>query len=48
VRQAAEKAITLQPNLGEAIVARGYYYYACLKDYDAAVRYFEQHVSFCE
>jgi TolB-like protein len=42
VRQAAEKAITLQPNLGEAIVARGYYYYACLKDYDAAVRYFEE------
>ncbi len=42
MRQAAEKAITLQPNLGEAIVARGYYYYACLKDYDAAVRYFEQ------
>ena len=42
VRQAAENAITLQPNLGEAIVARGYYYYACLKDYDTAVRYFEQ------
>jgi len=40
--QAAETAITLQPNLGEAILARGYYYYACLKDYDAAVRYFEQ------
>ena len=42
VRQAAETAITLQPNLGEAIVAKGYYYYACLKDYDTAVRYFEQ------
>jgi serine/threonine protein kinase/Tfp pilus assembly protein PilF len=42
VRQAAENAITLQPNLGEAIVARGYYYYACLRDYDTAVRYFEQ------
>jgi len=40
--QAAETALTLQPNLGEAILARGYYYYACLKDYDAAVRYFEQ------
>src|SRR5260370_40859024 len=40
--QAAETAITLQPNLGEAAVARGYYYYACLKDYDTAVRYFEQ------
>jgi eukaryotic-like serine/threonine-protein kinase len=42
VRQAAETALTLQPNLGEAILAKGYYYYACLKDYDAAVRYFEQ------
>ncbi len=40
--QAAETALTLQPNLGEAVLARGYYYYACLKDYDAAVRYFEQ------
>jgi serine/threonine protein kinase/Tfp pilus assembly protein PilF len=40
--QAAETALTLQANLGEAIMARGYYYYACLKDYDAAVRYFEQ------
>jgi TolB-like protein/class 3 adenylate cyclase len=41
-RQAAEKALTLQPNLGEAILAKGYYHYACLKDYDTAVRYFEQ------
>ena len=41
-RQAAETALTLQPNLGEAIVAKGYYHYACLKDYDTAVRYFEQ------
>jgi TolB-like protein/Tfp pilus assembly protein PilF len=40
--QAAETALALQPNLGEAILARGYYYYACLKDYDSAVRYFEQ------
>ena len=40
--RAAETALTLQPNLGEAILAKGYYYYACLKDYDAAVRYFEQ------
>ncbi|HTL79939.1 MAG TPA: protein kinase [Candidatus Babeliales bacterium] len=40
--QAAETAIALQPNLGEAILAKGYYYYACLKEYDAAVRYFEQ------
>ncbi|HEY2711623.1 MAG TPA: hypothetical protein VGI60_03845 [Chthoniobacterales bacterium] len=41
-RQAAETALTLQPNLGEAILAKGYYYYACLKDYDTAVRYLEQ------
>jgi TolB-like protein/integral membrane sensor domain MASE1/tetratricopeptide (TPR) repeat protein/class 3 adenylate cyclase len=41
-RQAAETAFTLQPNLGEAILAKGYYHYACLRDYDAAVRYFEQ------
>jgi serine/threonine protein kinase/Flp pilus assembly protein TadD len=41
-RQAAETALTLQPNLGEAVMAKGQYYYACLKDYDTAVRYFEQ------
>ena len=41
-RQAAETALSLQPNLGEAILAKGYYHYACLKDYDTAVRYFEQ------
>jgi TolB-like protein/Tfp pilus assembly protein PilF len=41
-RQAAETALTLQPNLGEAILAKGQYYYACLKDYETAVSYFEQ------
>jgi TolB-like protein/class 3 adenylate cyclase/Tfp pilus assembly protein PilF len=41
-RQAAETALALQPNLGEALVATGNYYHACLKDYDTAVRYFEQ------
>src|SRR6266702_4066145 len=41
-RQAADTALTLQPNLGEAILAKGYYHYSCLKDYDTAVRYFEQ------
>src|SRR2546427_7366615 len=41
-RQAAETALTLQPNLGEALLAKGYYHYDCLKDYDTAVRYFEQ------
>ena len=41
-RQAAETALTLQPNLGEAVLAKGSYDYFCLKDYDTAVRYFEQ------
>jgi serine/threonine-protein kinase len=41
-RHAAETALTLQPNLGEGILAKGYYHYLCLKDYDSAVRYFEQ------
>ena len=41
-RQAAETALSLQPNLGEAVLAKGYYHYFCLKDYDTAVRYFEQ------
>jgi TolB-like protein/Tfp pilus assembly protein PilF len=41
-RQSGDTALTLQPNLGEAVLAKGYYHYACLKDYDTAVRYFEQ------
>ena len=41
-RQAAETALTLQPNLGEALLAKGNYHYSCLKDYDTAVGYFEQ------
>jgi TolB-like protein/Tfp pilus assembly protein PilF len=41
-RQAAETALTLQPNLGEAILAKGEYHYFCLRDNDTAVRYFEQ------
>jgi TolB-like protein/Tfp pilus assembly protein PilF len=41
-RQAAETALTLQPNLGEAVLATGFYHYACLRDYDTAVPYFEQ------
>jgi TolB-like protein/class 3 adenylate cyclase/Tfp pilus assembly protein PilF len=40
--QAAETALRLQPNLGEAILAKGQYHYACQKDYETAVRYFEQ------
>jgi TolB-like protein/Tfp pilus assembly protein PilF len=41
-RQAAETALTLEPNLGEAVLAKGHYYYGCLKDYDTAVHYFEK------
>jgi serine/threonine protein kinase/Tfp pilus assembly protein PilF len=41
-REAAETALTLQPNLGEAVFAKGFYHYACLRDYDTAVNYFEQ------
>src|SRR5437588_2608106 len=41
-RQAAETALALQPNLSEALHAKAFYHYACLKDYDTAVRYFEQ------
>jgi len=41
-RLAAETALTLQPNLGEALMAKGYYHYSWLKDYDTAVHYFEQ------
>lgn len=41
-RQAAETALRLQPNLGEAVFAKGYYHYACLRDYDTAIKYLEQ------
>jgi TolB-like protein/class 3 adenylate cyclase/Tfp pilus assembly protein PilF len=41
-RQTAETALTLQPNLGEAVLAKGSYYYSCLKDYETGVSYFEQ------
>jgi TolB-like protein/class 3 adenylate cyclase/Tfp pilus assembly protein PilF len=41
-RRAAEIALSLQPQLGEAVYAKGYYQYAVLKDYDTALRYFHQ------
>ena len=41
-REAAETALRLQPNLGEALLATGFYHYACLKDYDTALKYLEQ------
>jgi serine/threonine protein kinase/Tfp pilus assembly protein PilF len=41
-RHAAETALTLQPNLGEALLVKGFYHYACLKDYDTALKYLEE------
>ncbi|MGZ4965923.1 MAG: CDC27 family protein [Chthoniobacterales bacterium] len=41
-RTAAERALQLRPQLGEALLATGYYHYACLKDYNTAESYFEQ------
>ena len=41
-RQAADTALRLQPKLGEAVFAKGFYHYACLRDYGAAVDYLEQ------
>ncbi len=40
-RRAAETALILQPNLGEALHAKGFYHYT-VKEYDTAVSYFEQ------
>jgi tetratricopeptide (TPR) repeat protein len=41
-RHAAETALSLQPQLGEAVYAKAFYYYGFLKDYDTALRYFHQ------
>ena len=41
-RIAAETALKLQPNLGEAVSAKGFFHYVFLKDYETASRYFEQ------
>jgi TolB-like protein/Tfp pilus assembly protein PilF len=41
-RHAAETALALQPDLGEAVLAKGLYHYSCLKDYYTAMQYFEQ------
>jgi len=42
LRNAAETAMKLQPELGEAWLARGYYFYRGLGDFDAAIAAFEQ------
>jgi TolB-like protein/class 3 adenylate cyclase/Tfp pilus assembly protein PilF len=39
---AADTALDLQPDLAEALYAKGWYHYGCLKDYDTAVRYFQR------
>ena len=41
-RYAADTALDLQPDLAEALYAKGWYHYGCLKDYDTAVRYFQR------
>jgi tetratricopeptide (TPR) repeat protein len=41
-RQAAATAMALDPDLGEAVLAQGFYEYGCLKNYDAAERTLEQ------
>src|SRR5436190_18232942 len=41
-RHAADTALNLQPDLAEALYAKGWYHYGCLKDYDTAVRYFQR------
>ena len=34
--------MALEPNLGEPLLAKGYYYYGCFKDYDTAAIYFQK------
>jgi len=40
--RAAETALALNPDLGEALLAKAFYHYACFQDYDTAERYLEQ------
>ncbi len=39
---AADIALQLQPDLGEAVLAKGYYFYACQKDYPSAIQSYEE------
>jgi TolB-like protein len=41
-RQAFETALALDSNQGEAWVAKGYYHYGCVNDFETAVRCYEQ------
>jgi TolB-like protein/class 3 adenylate cyclase len=41
-KRAAEKVAELQPNRGEAYLAKGYYQYYCDRDYDPAIASFDK------
>jgi TolB-like protein/Tfp pilus assembly protein PilF len=41
-RQAFKTALALDLNLGEAWIAKGYYHYGCVNDFETAVRCYEQ------
>src|SRR5437660_4072106 len=41
-RQAFETALAIDLNLGEAWVAKGYYHYGCVNDFETAVRCYER------
>jgi TolB-like protein len=41
-RHAFETALAIDLNLGEAWVAKGYYHYGCVNDFETAVRCYEQ------
>jgi TolB-like protein/class 3 adenylate cyclase/lipoprotein NlpI len=41
-KHAAEKVAELEPNRGEAYLARGYYQYYCDRDYDSAIASFDK------
>jgi TolB-like protein len=41
-RQAFETALALDFNLGEAWIAKGYYHYGCVNDFETALRCYEQ------
>jgi TolB-like protein/Tfp pilus assembly protein PilF len=42
VKHAADTALRLQPELGEAYLALGYYRYRCLRDFEGGLQAFEQ------
>jgi len=42
IKRAADNALRLQPNLGEAYLAQGYYRYRIARDFDGGLQAFEQ------